>query len=52
MKNEDAKKYHPTEEVAEAARMALRTEGDTFWEEVAARLDEYDPKIEPRRAQG
>lgn len=49
MKNDETKKYHPTEEIAEAARMALRTDGDTFWQEVETRLEEYDPKIEPRR---
>jgi hypothetical protein len=50
MKTKDeSKKFHPTEEQVSAARMALRTEaGETFWQEVSERLDEYKPKIEAR----
>lgn len=50
MKTDETKKYHPTEEVASAARAALRTDaGEEFWSEVAERLDEYGPKIEARQ---
>jgi hypothetical protein len=50
MKTDETKKYHPTEEVVEAARAALTTEaGAEFWKEVEERLDEYKPKIEPRQ---
>lgn len=50
MKKDEAKKYHPTEDEAAAARMALRNDaGEQFWQEVEARLDEYKPKVEPRQ---
>lgn len=50
MKNDETKKYHPTEDEVAAARTALRNgDSDEFWKAVAKELDALEPEVQPRR---